>query len=637
MFIKKLLTMMLLIVFLFGNLPAQQSAEQQKNAVVFLRQTIKEIPNLKIEENRQFFMIEAARLLWKYDEKEARAMFGQTIQELKQSFAKSSEKYKIAIEKIKKERVNANANYGYYNAANRPFNSYPASNRYYGNVANATANSAVYVEPEINIYETGLSQEFSQIGTLRRNLIESLIDLDVVLAYQVLTETSQMMPTGFRDYSYYSDFLEQDMLIQMLEKNEVEKAVSLGRIILNSNRTESFSPFLTAIYEKDAAKGSKFAEEILQTLKSAPLDSLQLDRLSTFFDDAVSYSKEDVPMLGDKSLRDLAKLLGQSVLLDMEGEYYFYPADYAKKIKDYAPRESLSIFQKAKQKRKPNYPSNSASNYPYANRVANAANAAANAVKAAANKAANYPVNYSANTVANVPKNKNSNSNTNTATMTENPFTLPDDYEIFDSKDLLLRKLISGKFTPEERKEIIAEAKKYAFERNFFSYARSDGFINVVAELARFSIYSADKEISAELMKEAETFVRPETKNMIDYLGKLMLAGGYSRHNSEKSFALMESMTSINDVIESAFKIGVFIDFESNLIINDEINAIPFLADSRMAKDISQMPELRMFMKNLAQADFQRTKGLAEKFNRNEVRMTAKILILDSLLGEESK
>ena len=42
-------------------------------------------------------------------------------------------------------------------------------------------------------------------------------------------------------------------------------------------------------------------------------------------------------------------------------------------------------------------------------------------------------------------------------------------------------------------------------------------------------------------------------------------------------------------------------------------------------------------MKCLAEEDFDRTKSLADRFSRTEVRILAKMLILRSILGKEKK
>lgn len=656
---QKLFAAMLVTLLFIGNITAQRiyssdvkppeiSTELKKNAVDFLRQTVKEIPDLKAEENRQYFTIETARMLWRYDEKEARAMFERVMEEVKQSVIKTSEKYKKAADELRKTRKNINANYGYSNISNRPANVYSANRAY---------DSEVY-ESKVSVYEVGMTNEFRRISSLRRRLVESLIEADSLLAYRFLRETSKVMPEAANNYSYYdySNLLEQRIIAEMLDKNEVDKAIEVARDVFDNKKPENFREIFREIYRKDPVKGSVFAEEILQKLRG---EEKSTSLLSDFFSFAVENVGKTPPVLSDKSLRELAKLLGESVLADLDDESkYFNPYNYAKQIEKYAPREALKIMQKYKQKRRtdPSYNPSNTANYA-TNRISYPYNAAANAARAAAN-AANYAVNMPANRVyasnaavnaaryaanaAAMAANKAANSRKPVKPKVKpkkipeisEPMPLPKDEPLIETKEDFLQKLRVGKFTPEERKKVIEQAKEYASAGSYRGYIRPDGFVGVVAELARFSLWSADKEVADELMKEAEVYVRPEPKTYADYAAKLMLAGGYSSHHPDKSFAIMESLATINDVIEGAIKLGVFIDTESEFMLNDEVSAEIFLGERGFLRELSGLAEFQLFIRNLAKADFQRTKGLAGKFEKREVKMAAKVLILDSLLAE---
>ncbi len=623
--IQKTFSVMLMVVLLLGNIVAQTnstikqpeiSPELRKNAVEFLRQTIKEIPNLKAEENRQFFMIETARLLWKYDEKEARAMFQQAIIDFKQALAKTNAKYKTAVAEAKKAQANSSVNYGangYYANAK--------SNSYYANTANTMANFA----SEPSFHELGMTNEFRKVIGLRKKIINSLIDTDPYLAYQFSKETAKIIPDAADMYGNYSDFYSQQRIIyKLLEKGEIDKAIEVSRDSLGNGLTDSYIYTLISIHEKDIVKGSALAEETLQKIKTLNATEIETDAISLFFETAVEMKAEAQPFLSDKSIIELAKLFGNHVLSAMDGEYYFYPPDYAKRIQKYAPREALKIMQKAKQRRT-NNANRITSNSPYYN-------TASNMPYYPANTAANmpyYPSNTMANSAANSPKPK-------TIPTPQTSATPPITYNEFENEYELMQKLEIGKFTADERKKVIESAKKHAIEENRWGYARPDGFILVVVALAKFSLISADKEVADVLMKEAEVYVRPENKTYLDYVGKLALAGGYSRHQPDKSFALVESMATINEVIESAVKLGGFVDVGLDLMPNGEASAPALLGDWEVIGGISPNNELPMFIQNLAKADFQRTKGLADKFDRNEVKMAAKILILNSLLGEKN-
>lgn len=611
MLIQKTFAAILINILLFGNVIAQQNAvtemnqseissELKQQAVEFLRQTIKEIPNLKAEENRQYFTIETARLLRQYDEKESRRMLEQVMAELKKQIAKVNGEYQNELEKAKRSNLVIAANAANTNTSDES-DEYPIA-RY----------------------------QFEKILRLRRSLITNLIRTDPLLAYTFLTETSQMIPNNRYIYIYGEmyDALENKVVTALLAKDETDKSIELARKMLDKEFSEAFLMTLKMIYEKDAVKGNQLAEETVQKINTTKIKGTgSYNELSTFFDRAIESNKQKQPLLGDKSLRELAQLLGQKVLSEMDRDYYYFtPFDYAKKIQKYAPRESLKILQKAKQKRIPT------PKYYASNTAANAANAAANAAMAAARAAANAAVKEAANKATPAKKSKAKQ----TTPKVEVPPTKTASQQKQDTKEDLYKKLANGKFTAEERKEIIKKAKDYAFTGKSWGYYIPDGFFLVVSELAMFSLLSADKEVADELMKEAEVYIRPENKHFADYAGKFMLAIGYSSHQPDKSFALMESLASINEVIESAVKVGSFIDIEESFVPGGEISAVQFLARPGFfgfVRGITPNGELQFFIQNLAKADFKRTTALANKFERTEVKMTAKMLILESLIG----
>lgn len=632
MLINKTLSAILIGLLLFGNIFAQQavvsnpkppeiSPELRKNAVDFLRQTIKEIPNLKAEENRQYFTIETARLLWKYDEKESRKMFEQASNDLKQSISKIVEKYQKESEEIKKKiKENPNLYYG----VNRPAVN-AAANVYYSNhainrdspkanISNAVVNS----EPKISIYQTGLSEQFRMLSMLRQNLLESIADADPVAAYQLLTETKKMIPqeiNGYEDRNY-SHSIETAIVDGLLKRGEIDKSLEIAHSVFDKDLSSGFFTILSLIYAKDQVKGSRLAEEFFIKIKTSGKNKISLSQLSILFDMVVKNKQQQSPMLVEKSLRELAELIGDRVLEEISRDYYYLdPFEYAKKIKEYAPREALKIMQKANQLKirdshKTDY-SNSANAVEVANKAVTIGNAS--------------------------PKSKNKKPKATPTPVVSEPDEFEQEKQETLDKDVLLQKLMIGKLTPEERKKAIESAKRIAFASNRWGYTRPDGFFAVVGDLARFSLFSADKEVSEELMKEAEIYVRPQTKTFVDYGMRLLLAGGYSKHRPEKSFAIMESMTPINEIIESAVKVGTFIDFAEMFVPNDEVNAAAFLGEFGVTRNISQQNELGIFIQNLAKADFKRTASLAEKFERKEFKMAAKMLILENLLGTPRK
>jgi len=69
-------------VFLFAQNDAEAAKEKQRRQVLLLDQILSDIPNLKLGENRALVYAKLGNLVWKTDEKRARAFFQSSVNEL---------------------------------------------------------------------------------------------------------------------------------------------------------------------------------------------------------------------------------------------------------------------------------------------------------------------------------------------------------------------------------------------------------------------------------------------------------------------------------------------------------------------------------------------------------------------------
>ncbi|MDQ3635566.1 MAG: hypothetical protein M3405_13810, partial [Acidobacteriota bacterium] len=111
-----------------------------------------------------------------------------------------------------------------------------------------------------------------------------------------------------------------------------------------------------------------------------------------------------------------------------------------------------------------------------------------------------------------------------------------------------------------------------------------------------------------------------------------MLVGGFSEIDAEKAFPMLENMIyRLNDTISAFVKVGEFIDVSGSMIQNGEVQLGMF--GGRLAKDFMKtLNNSDKVLLNLAQVDFNRAADLANKFERPEVQIMAKMLILRSIL-----
>jgi hypothetical protein len=141
-----------------------------------------------------------------------------------------------------------------------------------------------------------------------------------------------------------------------------------------------------------------------------------------------------------------------------------------------------------------------------------------------------------------------------------------------------------------------------------------------------------DKQLASEMMSQANSLINPQPVNYMDYMHTWMLVGGFSEIDAEKAFPMLENMIyRLNDTISAFVKVGEFIDVSGSMIQNGEVQLGMF--GGRLAKDFMKtLNNSDKVLLNLAQVDFNRAADLANKFERPEVQIMAKMLILRSIL-----
>ncbi|MBX7174058.1 MAG: hypothetical protein K1X72_24010 [Pyrinomonadaceae bacterium] len=546
----------------FGNIFAQQavvstpkppeiSPELRKNAVEFLRQTIKEIPNLKAEENRQYFMSKTACLLWKYDEPQARVMFQGEITNLKKNISQ------IVTE---------------------------ASPNYIKNV----------IGENYHRLETQYFFKFWQIKSLRSHLIRNLATVEPDLAFELLNETSKMTPQFEGDLSFRDSFykLEDQIIFEFIIRDEIDKAINVARGMLKEDFSDELVREIKMIYENDSTKASIFAEETLQTIKSAKLNTNQNYIIRQFLEAAIESKQKgkNPQLLKDDSIIDLAKFLGKQVLAIKKISYGLDDGfEIADLIEKYAPQEAELIRQKFDKK--------------------NPANA----------EEVKYEEELSASVKDQFKKSHNSfKEQLNIAEKREQEI------------ENLFEKLHQDRLNEKEKRQIIERTKRLASEKlsNKERYELTKNIIDLV-------LISRDKELSAELINVAETLDKELTKSEEDYSSSWQIARGYSFLDLAKSFSILEKTApKFSRLIESFVNLVKDKDKREDAYANGEIKLAMGFGDGIGDSLFKNLNNSNFVIKNLAENDFSRTVSLANNFDRLEIRLLAKVFILDNLLDE---
>ncbi|MGB7209906.1 MAG: hypothetical protein WBD27_14690, partial [Pyrinomonadaceae bacterium] len=146
-----------------------------------------------------------------------------------------------------------------------------------------------------------------------------------------------------------------------------------------------------------------------------------------------------------------------------------------------------------------------------------------------------------------------------------------------------------------------------------------------------------DKELASEIMKDAQNLINPSPRNYQDFLLSLMLASGYAEADPDKAFPLLEdTIMRANETLSAFVKVGEFIDVAGEMIDEGEVQVGAF--GGQMVRGLtSELGTAETTLRTLARADFTKTKNLTNRFDRSEVRILAKMMILRALLGEKEK
>ncbi|HSK72354.1 MAG TPA: hypothetical protein VK892_11695, partial [Pyrinomonadaceae bacterium] len=154
--------------------------------------------------------------------------------------------------------------------------------------------------------------------------------------------------------------------------------------------------------------------------------------------------------------------------------------------------------------------------------------------------------------------------------------------------------------------------------------------IQILTRTAETVAKNGDKKTAAALVEEARSLYSGKTKHRKNLQSILNLTHAYARFEPEQGFAMLEAnMMFINDVINAAILLEEF--NETGTVEDDELLLRRILDESyRYVEDGV------VLIRNLSEADFERTAGFSEKFSRPEVRFAARLRIAQALLDPDA-
>ena len=588
MFYRKLFMLFLCLIFVGQNFAqvqpqtvekkAEISAELKEKAVELITNLARETDQFYMPENRIEARGLVAELLWEHDEKLARQLFQGAISELEPLIEE-------LLAQTTKEEESENYLDNYY------------------------------------------------IGKLRTDLLMRIAANDPEFALETLRLLTRKKADG-KDLFEYDESLEINLASQ-ISQNDPQKAYDLALKNLEQALDYNIYTALEDIYKKDEELGAKFAGDILAKIKKnetkpnteaeeaarnttnptyRPISSENKNYVITFWEvksfvDKVkelnrqSVKNKKKPVLSEDEYKELIKALGERVVVQSYLSAY-QVSDVMKDLEKFDTPTAQAIRRKlAKEKDQLDKMINSDV---FKNEIADRSLEEIIAIiekKPVAQREDLYreaaetiyykgDISLAKELYAKVRK-KPEYDYLGTQIEESLPLSLAEEGNIEES-----RKMLAKTKTPEER-------------------------IELLTSLALSLAAKGDTKTAQSFLDEARSMYAGRMKNRRNLGSILQLSQAFAVLEPEQSFSFVENNISfINEVIAAGILIDEF--NETGSIKSDEVRL--GVVQSESYRDLTKGVVL---IKNLATADFERTVGLADKFNRREVRFIARYRIAE--------
>ena len=551
--------------------PTDDSEKLKKEAVAFLRETITDVGNMRSLENRISFASEMAGLMWFHDEKEARAMFAGVVNDFKELLMR-------------------------YDGQMNSFGVEPGGEEeFYGGFLTGDVTD-----------KARISRKFRTALAVRKQIAQSIAEHDGELAFSFYHDSlNAITNAGFRKQMEDGDRSFEFQLMTQIAETNVAKAAQFGTKSLEKGLSHQHIELLKKIYGKDLDKGIAFGASILSHIKStkpAAGNHWVMSSLLSFGSENYESSKKPGgkrAVYSQQDLRDIAEVFARAIL-ERSGDEGSSGLEYADEIEKYAPSRAAQIRAKFKT-RNSNMNAMSAPPPDYRGPVST--------VGIGSNTNTSYG-DYANSNAARVKQESEERE--------KNEKLLMDD----------VQKLGTNQLPKEDRDKIIVQARKILLQT-----PGKEKKILGLSTLATQVAKAGDKELAAEIMKDAANLVNSQPKHFQDFLFTLMLTAGYAEADPEKAFPLLEdTIFRANDLISAFVRVAEFIDVAEEMVQDGEVQVGAF-GGSMVRGLTTELGVADSTIRTLAKADFTKTKNLTNRFDRAEVRILAKMMILRAVLG----
>jgi hypothetical protein len=205
------------------------------------------------------------------------------------------------------------------------------------------------------------------------------------------------------------------------------------------------------------------------------------------------------------------------------------------------------------------------------------------------------------------------------------------------------RQVITEKVqNPEQRKQMLAQLDKVAAStaaqqgkveqtrKMLATLHTNEERVMLLAQLASGAAAKGQKKIALQLLEEARGMLGQRAKNINQLGAQLMVARAYAQLDPSRSLAILEPIVDqLNELLGAATVLGGF--FVEELVRDDEIMLGPLSMFFGAASNVL-LQQYVVDITTLARADFDRTKALVDRFQRDEIRTMARLMLAQGIL-----
>lgn len=441
-----------------------------------------------------------------------------------------------------------------------------------------------------------MRQKITKVTSITSNLVTTVAKHDPETALRFLQEIRQSISNRELERRTRRGFDNlENRVVRKIAEQDVTKSLELARQKLSEGFSYHVVSLLGTIYRKDAEKGAAFAKEVIARAESFDPGStwflLRLLRMGSSIRDNLTASGLDKPpMFSEADLQKLAQTAGDK-----------YLAQFAAAAQRRGPGS-----------RRPRWISTSNLNL-----IEKYAPQKAGEIKRT-QQAARQALNTRAGTGNQLPQPPTSDYSSARRRMSQ----ARRDFQEELRKSV--ENLSAEGITPEQRRETLNQTRGKILAVN-----NDDVRFTNLLWLAQVSRGAGEDEFAEKLLEQAEGFANRQPETRTEFGKNKQLAAGYAGIRPARSFAILEDLVyRLNGVIESYIKYNHFTGGNRAGTENGEL--LINRSSRQFTQYLSFSPQT---YRTLAEADFERLRGLADKFTRPELRVEIRLNMIAALLS----